>query len=204
MRCALQIVEFPDAEGPLEFSYDEEWLAVLRATHSRMSLSRAPVTLPAGAPAGVAPQDVQAVRELLAAQPGGARVPDNFAPTAPAHAAGALERMQGTMPRVAVRNPQTEALLALLGLSYNLDQSQQRQQQQYQPQQYQQPHKQRFAAGGAGEAGGRAGAACRGLSARGWGWQATWFGWWAGRPGRVQAEGPRRQALQFPELPLPH
>lgn len=144
-RDFLQIVEFPDAGGPLEFSYDEEWLAVLRATHSCMSLSRAPVALPAGAPAGVAPQDMQAVRELLAAQPGGARVPNNFSPTAPAHAAGVPERMQGTMPRAAVRNPQTVALLALLGLPYNLDQSQQ-QQQHYQPQ----PYQPRFAAGGAG------------------------------------------------------
>ncbi len=41
-----QVVEFPNAEGPLEFGYDEEWLAVLRSTHSLMSLRPAPVTLP--------------------------------------------------------------------------------------------------------------------------------------------------------------
>ena len=41
-----QILQLPDAEGPKEFSYDEEWLAVLRSTHSLMSLQRRPVALP--------------------------------------------------------------------------------------------------------------------------------------------------------------
>ena len=43
---ALQILQIPEAEGPKEFSYDEEWLAILRSTHSLMSLQRRPVTLP--------------------------------------------------------------------------------------------------------------------------------------------------------------
>lgn len=42
----LQILQLPDAEGPKEFSYDQEWLAVLRSTHSLMSLQRRPVSLP--------------------------------------------------------------------------------------------------------------------------------------------------------------
>lgn len=42
----LQILQIPEAEGPKEFSYDEEWLAILRSTHSLMSLQRRPVTLP--------------------------------------------------------------------------------------------------------------------------------------------------------------
>ena len=42
----LQILQLPDAEGPKEFSYDEEWLATLRSTHSLMSLQRRPVSLP--------------------------------------------------------------------------------------------------------------------------------------------------------------
>ena len=40
------MVDFPDAEGPLEFGYDEEWLAVLRGTHSLLSLRPTPVALP--------------------------------------------------------------------------------------------------------------------------------------------------------------
>ena len=40
------MVELPHAQGPKEFSYDEEWLAVLRSTHSLLSLQRRPVPLP--------------------------------------------------------------------------------------------------------------------------------------------------------------
>ena len=43
---AVQVVEFPDVEGPLEFSYDEEWLSILQATHNLMSLRRQQSPLP--------------------------------------------------------------------------------------------------------------------------------------------------------------
>lgn len=43
---SLQVVEFPDVEGPLEFQYDEEWLGVLQATHYLMSLNRQQAPLP--------------------------------------------------------------------------------------------------------------------------------------------------------------
>ena len=42
----VQVVEFPDVEGACEFSYDEEWLGILRATHHLMSLKRQQVALP--------------------------------------------------------------------------------------------------------------------------------------------------------------
>ncbi len=45
-----QVIDFPDAEGPLEFEYDPEWLAVLRATHGLMSLQRRAAPLPRHAP----------------------------------------------------------------------------------------------------------------------------------------------------------
>ncbi|CAI2167439.1 20396_t:CDS:2 [Funneliformis geosporum] len=38
-RDFLQILDFPEAKGPLEFSYDEEWLAITRATQEFLSLS---------------------------------------------------------------------------------------------------------------------------------------------------------------------
>ena len=47
----MQVVEFPDVEGPLEFQYDEEWLGVLQATHHLMSLNRQQVPLPGKPPA---------------------------------------------------------------------------------------------------------------------------------------------------------
>lgn len=45
-----QVIDFPDADGPLEFSYDVEWLAVLRATHGLLSLQRRAAPLPRSAP----------------------------------------------------------------------------------------------------------------------------------------------------------
>ena len=39
-------MDFPEAAGLRELHYDAEWLAVLRTTHSLMSLQRRPVTLP--------------------------------------------------------------------------------------------------------------------------------------------------------------
>ncbi len=117
-RRFLQVVHFPDADGPREFQYDAEWLAVLRATHDATSLAvRPPAPPPAPRPPCAA--EVDAVRALLAAR-GGAAVPPNFAPTAPAHAGGGEPR-GGRMPREALRNPQTVALLEMLGLPYNLD-----------------------------------------------------------------------------------
>lgn len=41
-----QVIDFPDADGPLDFGYDEEWLAVLRGTHSLLSLRPSPAALP--------------------------------------------------------------------------------------------------------------------------------------------------------------
>ena len=40
------MLQLPEAKGPKEFSYDEEWLAVLRTTHALMSLQRRPAPLP--------------------------------------------------------------------------------------------------------------------------------------------------------------
>lgn len=44
--CFPQVLELPNAEGPKVFSYDEEWLATLRTTHSLLSLDRRKVSLP--------------------------------------------------------------------------------------------------------------------------------------------------------------
>ena len=49
-----QVVDFPEADGPLEFEYDAEWLAVLRSTHGLLSLQRRPAALPRAAPAPTA------------------------------------------------------------------------------------------------------------------------------------------------------
>ena len=44
--ACMQVVELPHAQGPKRFAYDEEWLAILRSTHSLLSTQRRPVPLP--------------------------------------------------------------------------------------------------------------------------------------------------------------
>ncbi|KAK9834807.1 hypothetical protein WJX81_000122 [Elliptochloris bilobata] len=116
-RNFLQVIDFPEAEGPLEFGYDEEWLAVLRGTHSLLSLRPSPSSLPGlgGHRGGASEADVAAVRAALAAR-GGAAVPENFQATTP----GPSGR-PGRMPQSVQRSLQTAAFLELLGLPYNLE-----------------------------------------------------------------------------------
>ncbi|KAI7845707.1 hypothetical protein COHA_000821 [Chlorella ohadii] len=119
-RSFLQVIDFPDAEGPLEFEYDPEWLAVLRATHGLMSLQRRAAPLPRHAPPP-SEAEIEEVRRLLTERNGGLAVPHNFVPTAPAFDPAQPQMRSGRMPTRAVRNPQTEAFLEALGLPYNLD-----------------------------------------------------------------------------------
>ncbi len=93
-----QVIDFPDAEGPLEFSYDEEWLAVLRSTHTLLSLQRRAAPLPQGPPQPPQPQELAEVRRLLEGR-GGAAVPRNFVCTVPAYDPSQAQRA-GTMPQV--------------------------------------------------------------------------------------------------------
>lgn len=51
---------------------------------------------------------------------GGDAIPHNFVPTAPAYDPRSGQR-RGSMPRSSPRNPQTMAILQLLGVEYNLD-----------------------------------------------------------------------------------
>jgi Lariat debranching enzyme, C-terminal domain len=46
VAAGLQVVDFPEARGPKELQYDEEWLAVLRGTHHLLSLAHRAKPLP--------------------------------------------------------------------------------------------------------------------------------------------------------------
>jgi lariat debranching enzyme len=87
-----QIIDIPEPEGAAEggppvLSYDEEWLAVVRATQSLLSLGHAPSPMPP--PELLLPaveRERLVVRAYAASRPEGLRIPEDFAPTAPAHA----------------------------------------------------------------------------------------------------------------------
>ena len=103
----LQVIDFPDAEGPLEFSYDEEWLAVLRSTHGLLSLQRRAAPLPRGGlPPPVGEGELAEVRRRLAERGGGgegaaaAVVPRNFVASVPAFDPDNPQMRQGRMPQV--------------------------------------------------------------------------------------------------------
>lgn len=114
----MQIIDVPvAAPGPKEVQYDPDWLAILRETHAIMNLSRSPTRFPTAfaAPPPAAAEHRAAVDAALAAAGGPAIPPDGFARTVDPG-----KRGQGNMPTAVPRNPQTEAVLRLIGRPWNL------------------------------------------------------------------------------------
>lgn len=114
----LQVLEIPvDQPAPKEFTYDEEWLAVLRETHNMLELSRRPTRFPT--PFNAAPEVAQEHRDAVAQslkEQGGPLIPkDGFVQTVDPKKKG-----QGQSPRSIPRNPQTEHVLKLIGREWNL------------------------------------------------------------------------------------
>ncbi|KAK9834519.1 hypothetical protein WJX74_003551 [Apatococcus lobatus] len=64
-------------------------------------------------------KDLDAIEDAFKGR-GSCTIPHNFQPTAPCHDPQGGQR-RGSMPKSLPRNPQTLALLAMLGLPYNLD-----------------------------------------------------------------------------------
>ncbi|PNW87402.1 hypothetical protein CHLRE_02g146950v5 [Chlamydomonas reinhardtii] len=128
-RDFLQVLELEapadwhDDGSPLQLCYDPEWLAVLRGTHHLTNLRFRHQALPGMGQlrSGPRPADLEYVQQALAAR-GGATIPHNFTVTAPPYDPAAGQR-KGRMPQRHERNPQTVALMELLGLPYNLDHS---------------------------------------------------------------------------------
>lgn len=126
-----QVVDFPQATGDKVLSYDAEWLAVLRSTHSMLSLQRHVPQRPGTwllmvthnsayatdmQRVGPTPEATAFIDAALATN--GAHIPTNFAKTVPE--AGPDPPNRGRMPTSNPRNPQTEALLRLIGCEWNL------------------------------------------------------------------------------------
>lgn len=104
----LQVVDFPDTKGALEFSYDEEWMGITRAYHSLLPLSRASPQYPRGTIE--IEKEKKWVSEKL--KKVGSVIPNNFCATVPPHNPEREVVGKEGFPR----NPQTEAFLKLLEL----------------------------------------------------------------------------------------
>ncbi|BBM98121.1 hypothetical protein Mp_1g11010 [Marchantia polymorpha subsp. ruderalis] len=118
-RDFLQVLEVPSGDGPFEFKLDEEWLAITRAYHPFLPLTRRPA---------VYPQDISLeshrlwVKELLSVH-GKDSLPE-FATTAEPYnpTQGGNERHLHALNRAGhTRNQQTEALIEALELEYTFD-----------------------------------------------------------------------------------
>ncbi|TPX57380.1 hypothetical protein PhCBS80983_g03869 [Powellomyces hirtus] len=119
-RDFLQVIDFPEADdSALHLSYDEEWLAIMRATHDLFSLSNDQKKVPEDSEISRRiEQDVLWVKENISSKLDGLRVPDNFVMTAPAHVPSATgpKVYRPTRAGKPYLNPQTVALCDLLGL----------------------------------------------------------------------------------------
>eukprot|EP00889_Picochlorum_renovo_P004628 jgi/Picre1/31658/NNA_007009.t1 len=72
-RDFLQIVDFPEVSGPKEFSYDEQWLAIIKKTHPSLSFDRSPITPPP--PVEIHEEELRHIREVFQ---GDMKVPENL------------------------------------------------------------------------------------------------------------------------------
>ena len=121
-RHYLQLVQFPEAEGPKLFSYDEEWLAILKrqSRHGSVffgekygvpggnSLTPPP---PASRPST---EEIEEIFRLF--ENGDLTIPQNFEVTAPPHDPLRAEGLNGIMPRGILDNPQTATFMDRLGI----------------------------------------------------------------------------------------
>jgi lariat debranching enzyme len=116
------------------FSYDAEWLAILKHTHHLLSLSPGRIaptifdninnssSCSSSSSSTISQQAIQEARDLMYKACPGGKIPNNFVPTAAAHNEnGGGGRRKGMMPAYELRNPQTEQFLGMIGLEYNLD-----------------------------------------------------------------------------------
>lgn len=118
-RDFLQVLEF-EAHGPPTLQYDEEWLAILRGSHDWLrTVKYPPDPLPNVVPgSGPCVADLEFVRQALSKSQ--SPIPTTaFSRTAPTH--DSSSKYRGSMPTSVPCNPQTMALLNMIGRPYNLD-----------------------------------------------------------------------------------
>ncbi|KAH9574598.1 hypothetical protein CY35_01G066900 [Sphagnum magellanicum] len=97
-RNFLQVIDIPGGAGPLEFRYDEEWLAITRAYHFLLPLHETPAQI------GMQAVDLMAHRhwvEKRLAEKGYA-IPTEFYMTAPAYSPNSARHRGGLSPGAVV------------------------------------------------------------------------------------------------------
>lgn len=114
-RDFLQVLEVPGSGEPLEFQFDEEWLAITRAYHPYLPLTRRPAQLN---PLPSVELHRQWVKEQTD-EKSGISIP-RFVMTAEPYNPNKGSQ-KGVQAADHVRNPQTEEFLELLQLQYTFD-----------------------------------------------------------------------------------
>ncbi|KAI8806338.1 lariat debranching enzyme, C-terminal domain-containing protein [Cladochytrium replicatum] len=113
-RDFLQIVNIPEVECSGEFFYDEEWLAIMRATNDYFSLAREQKLMPSESELRKRlMEELDWIKENVPRS--SLRVPDNFVTTAAGHVPGHRPRLSDLLrPHL---NPQTVDLCKLIGIT---------------------------------------------------------------------------------------
>ncbi|CAG8499496.1 7428_t:CDS:10 [Scutellospora calospora] len=120
-REFLQVLDFPEANGPMEFSYDEEWLAITKATDQFFSVTYKQVPLPTEIQIREQIDASQEwVRNNILQKGPGLLIPKNFRPTAPAHNASDQQQYSYHTPFL---NPQTIAFTQMLEIENKINPS---------------------------------------------------------------------------------
>ncbi|KAI8813556.1 lariat debranching enzyme, C-terminal domain-containing protein [Cladochytrium replicatum] len=117
-RDFLQIVNIPDIECSGEFSYDEEWLAIMRSTNDYFSLSREQKPMPSESELTKRVlEELDWIKENIPKS--ALKIPENFVTTAAAHVPGLHPRLSDLLrPHL---NPQTADLCKLIGITNQIN-----------------------------------------------------------------------------------
>ncbi|PKY51763.1 RNA lariat debranching enzyme [Rhizophagus irregularis] len=116
-RDFLQIIDFPEANGKFEFSYDEEWLAITKATQEYLTLSSNAKPLPPDNEIQKKiEEELRWVQENISQIEAGLVIPNNFQPTAPAYG-----QQQTFILQQPFKNPQTEDFTKLLKIQNKIN-----------------------------------------------------------------------------------
>ncbi|KAJ3050680.1 lariat debranching enzyme, partial [Rhizophlyctis rosea] len=118
----LQIIDLPDAHGPLDFYYDEEWLAIVRAMWPYFSQTEKQTMPQAEAQFRTEVEKHRTwLKENVVTSPDALRIPNGFVVTAEMHARKRVWTKNDFANYPNYRNPQTQYLADLLQVENNIN-----------------------------------------------------------------------------------